>query len=67
MNDILIRVGLGAIAGLTYFAGAIPNNMQLADISNLPLQIWLYAAINIITGVVSPSIVRKLPGIKQGA
>ena len=65
MNDWVIRIGLAGIAGLTYFAGAIPSDMKLEQISGLPLQTWLYATINILTGLVSPSLVKKLPGVKR--
>ena len=58
MNDWLIRIGLASVAGLTYFAGAIPSNMHIADIANLPLQTWVYFSINILTGIFSPSLVK---------
>lgn len=64
MNDITIRLGLALIAGLTYFAGAIPSDMQIEQIGSLPLQTWLWATINILTGLFSPSLVKKVSGVK---
>lgn len=58
MNGWLIRLGIAGVAGLTYLAGAIPPDMPWSGIGNLPAQTWLYFSINLLTGVVSPSLVR---------
>ena len=58
MNDWIIRIGLASIAGLTYLAGALPTNMHITDISQLPLQTWLYFSINVLSGIFSPSLVK---------
>lgn len=58
MNDWLIRFGLASVAGLTYLAGAIPSNMQIVDITQLPLQTWIYFSINLLSGIFSPSLVK---------
>ena len=64
MNDIFIRLGLASIAGLTYFAGAIPADMPIENVTALPLQVWLYATINVLTGFFSPSLLKKTAGMK---
>ena len=58
MNDWTIRIGLACVAGLTYFAGAVPENMHLGDVAALPLKTWLYFLLNVLSGVFSPSLVR---------
>ena len=61
MNDWTIRIGLAAIAGLTYFTGAIPDSIhfnQLLDV--VTAKTWLLMGINILTGVFSPSLVRHV-------
>lgn len=58
MNDWTIRLGIAGIAGLTYFGGAIPSNMHFADIGQLPMQTWIYFAINILSGIYSPSLLK---------
>lgn len=66
-TDWPIRIGLATVAGLTYFAGAIPSNMHLGDIGNLPLQTWAYFTINILTGIFSPSLVRGAASVAAKA
>ena len=59
MNDWIIRLGLASVAGLTYFAGAVPSGMHIADIGSLPLQVWIYFSINVLSGIFSPSLVKS--------
>lgn len=60
MNDWIIRAVLSLIAGLTYFAGAIPADLKLDSIANLPVQVWVLLAVNMLTGLMSPSLVKKI-------
>lgn len=61
MNDWTIRVGIAAIAGLTYFTGAIPDSIhfnQLLDV--VTAKTWLMMGINILTGIFSPSLLKAV-------
>lgn len=59
MNDKIVHIGLATVAGLTYMAGAIPSNMHISDVGQLPLQTWIYFTINVLSGLFSPELVRS--------
>ena len=65
MNDWFIRVTLSIIAGLTYLAGAIPSDLTVQGLALLPVQVWLLLFVNMLTGLMSPSVIRKLPGVNK--
>jgi len=61
MNDWLIRVTLSIIAGLTYLAGVIPSDLTVSGLALLPVQVWLLLFVNMLTGLMSPSVIKKIP------
>lgn len=67
MKDSLIRGMLALIAGFTYLSGAIPENMPVSEIASLPLQVWLLFAVNVMTAIASPSVVKGVAAAAVGA
>ena len=67
MTDWLIRGGLATIAGLTYLAGAIPSDMPWSGILQLPAQTYIYFSINVLSGLLSPSLVKAAGSVATRA
>lgn len=61
MNDWFIRISLASVAGLTYLAGVIPSDLTVDGLALLPVQVWLLLFVNMLTGLMSPSVIKKLP------
>jgi hypothetical protein len=60
-NDWVIRILLSLVAGLTYLAGAIPADLTIDGMASLPVQIWILLTVNMLTGLLSPSVIKRLP------
>lgn len=63
MNDIWMRCIIATIAGLTYLAAAV-GSLTFSQLGALPVATWLLFIVNILTGFVSPSMVKKAIGVK---
>ena len=62
MNHWYIRLALSLVAGLTYFAGAIPESLTFEQLSVLPVQVWILMFVNMLTGLLSPAMVKNITG-----
>lgn len=67
IKDIVTRIVIALIAGLTFLGSHVPADMPISDLAILPASVWILFLVNLLTGYVSPSIVSKATEKVKGA
>ena len=57
---------IGAVlAGLTFLGSHIPADMALNALGTLPAATWIWFVVNVLAGLSSPDVLRKVTGNKE--